>query len=376
MPQTHSLSIQEHFGSLPDPRIDRQKRHNLIDIITITICAVLSGAEAWTHVEDFGKSNEEWFRTFLELPNGIPSHDTFGRFFSLLDPEAFQDAFLQWVQSVNDVFEGQDISIDGKCLRRSHDKSNDKSAIYMVSAWASSNKLVLGQVKTDEKSNEITAIPKLLRVLEIEGCIVTIDAAGCQRKIAAQIRSQGGDYLLALKGNQGRLRDFVEDYFMAAMENDFDAVPHDYFETTDAGHGRIEVRKHYTIDQFGDFPGKGAWKDLQTICMVVSERHIGDEVSIERRYYITSLPSNAKQFASSVRNHWGVENELHWCLDVGFREDDCRVRKDHAPENFAVVRHIALNLLKKEKSFKGGIKAKRLKSAWDHDYLLKLLGWG
>ena len=281
---------------------------------------------------------------------------------------------MQWVQSVNDVFKGQVVSIDGKCLRRSHDKSKDKSAIYMVSAWASANKLVLGQVKTDEKSNEITAIPKLLRVLEIEGCIVTIDAAGCQKNIAAQIRSQGGDYLLALKGNQGNLRDYVEDYFTAAIENDFNDVPHDYFETICAGHGRVEVRRHYTIDQFGDFPGKNAWKDLHTIGMVESERHIGDEISIERRYYITSLPSNAEQFASSVRAHWGVENGLHWCLDVGFREDDCRVRQGHASENFAVIRHIAMNLLKQEKSFKGGLKAKRLKSGWDHDYLLQILG--
>ena len=373
MSDTNALSIQEHFESLPDPRIDRQKRHNLIDIITITICAVIGGAEAWTHVEEFGKAKEDWFCTFLELPNGIPSHDTFGRFNSLLDPDVFQDIFLQWVQSVNDVFNGQVVSIDGKCLRRSHDKSKDKSAIYMVSAWASANKLVLGQVKTDEKSNEITAIPELLRVLEIEGCIVTIDAAGCQKNIAAQIRAQGGDYLLALKGNQGNLRDFVEDYFTVAIENDFNAVSHDYFETTSGGHGRVEVRRHYTIDQFGDFPGKDAWKDLHTMGMVESERHIGDEVSIERRYYITSLASNAEQFASSVRAHWGVENGLHWCLDVGFREDDCRVRQGHAPENFAVIRHIALNLLKQEKSFKGGLQAKRLKSGWDHDYLLKIL---
>ena len=225
---------------------------------------------------------------------------------------------MKWVQSVNDVFKGQVVSINGKCLRRSHDKSKDKSVIYMVSAWASANKFVLGQVKTDEKSNEITAIPKLLRALEIEGCIVTTDATGCQKNIAAQIRSQGGEYLLALKGNQGNLRDFVEDYFTVAIENDFNNVPHDYFETTCGGHGRVEVRRHYTIDQFGNFPGKDAWKDLHTIGMVESERHIGDEVSIERRYYITSLLSNAEQFASSVRAHWGVENELHWCLDVGF----------------------------------------------------------
>ncbi len=218
MCESNVFSIKDHFGSLTDPRIDRQKRHELIDIITITICAVLSGAEAWTHVEAFGKAKEEWFRTLLKLPNGIPSHDTFGRFFSLLDPSIFQEAFMQWVQAVNDVFKDQVIALDGKCLRRSHNHGNNKTAIYMVSAWASANQMVLGQVKTDEKSNEITAIPKLLRALEIKGCIVTIDAAGCQKNIAAQIRSQDADYVLALKGNQGNLRDYVEDYFTTAID--------------------------------------------------------------------------------------------------------------------------------------------------------------
>ena len=249
MCDSNAFSIQEYFGSLPDPRIDRQKLHHLTDIVSITICAVLCGAEAWTHVEKFGKAKEDWFRTFLELPNGIPSHDTFGRFFSLLDPQAFQEAFTNWVQAVNEVFKGQVIPIDGKCLRRSHDHDKDKSAIYMVSAWASANECVLGQVKTDEKSNEITAIPKLLRALEINGCIVSIDAAGCQKKIAAQIRSQGADYVLALKGNQGNLRDYVEDYFTTAMENDFLDVAHDYFETTDGDHGRVEIRRHWTGTQ-------------------------------------------------------------------------------------------------------------------------------
>ena len=373
MCDTKAVSIREHFECLSDPRINRQNRHELIDIITITLCAVICGAEAWTHVEAFGKAKEDWFRTFLELPNGIPSHDTFGRFFSLLDPGAFQEAFLQWVQSANDVFKGQVVAIDGKCLRRSHDHTNNKSAIYMVSAWASANQVVLGQVKTDEKSNEITAIPKLLRALEINGCIVTIDAAGCQKKIAAQIRSQGADYVLALKGNQGNLRDYVEDYFTAAIENDFIGVPHDYFETTDGGHGRVEIRRHWTIELFGEFPGKGTWQDLNTIGMVESERHIDGEVTKDRRYYITSLASNAEQLASSARAHWGVENGLHWCLDVGFREDDCRVRQGYASENFAVIRHIAMNLLKKEKSFKGGLKAKRLRAGWVQDYLLKIL---
>lgn len=373
MNEFNALSIKDHFESLPEPRIDRQKRHELIDIVTITICAVLSGAEAWTHVEEFGQAKEEWFRNFLKLPNGIPSHDTFGRFFSLLDPLAFQNAFLQWVQAVNVVFKGQVISLDGKCLRHSYDHDSDKAAIYMVSAWASANQIVLGQVKTDEKSNEITAIPKLLQSLEIKGCIVTIDAAGCQKNIAAQIRSQDADYVLALKGNQGNLRDHVEDYFTAAIDNDFLGVPNDYYETIDADHGRIEIRRHWTIEAFGDFPGKEAWKDLNMIGMIESERHIGDKATKERRYYISSQTDGAKQFASSVRAHWGVENGLHWCLDVGFREDDCRVRQGYASENFAVIRHIALNLLKKDKSFKGGMKAKRLRAGWDNNYLTKIL---
>ena len=369
-------SFSEHFESLPDPRIDRQKLHKLIDIISISICAALCGAEGWTDVEEFGKAKKDWFQTFLELPNGIPSHDTFGRFFSLLDPQAFQDTFLQWVQSVNDLFKGQVVAIDGKCLRRSHDHGKGKAAIYMVSAWATANQLVLGQVKTDEKSNEITAIPKLLRALEVKGCIVTIDAAGCQKGIATQIRSQGADYVLALKGNQGNLREYVEDYFTTARVNDFHGVPHDYHETIDGGHGRVEIRRHWSIEQFRDFPAKAAWKDFRSIGMVESERHIGSEVTIDCRYYISSLPADAKQFAASVRAHWGVENGLHWCLDVGFREDDCRVRQGYASENFAVVRHIALNLLKKERSFKGGLRAKRLKAGWDQDYLIKILGVG
>ncbi len=229
---------------------------------------------------------------------------------------------------------------------------------------------------TDEKSNEITAIPKLLRALEVKGCIVTIDAAGCQKGIATQIRSQGADYVLALKGNQGTLREYVEDYFTTARVNDFHGVPHDYHETIDGGHGRVEIRRHWSIEQFRDFPGKAAWKDLCSIGMVESERHTGSEVTLDCRYYISSLPADAKQFAASVRAHWGVENGLHWCLDVGFREDDCRVRQGNASENFAVVRHIALNLLKKERSFKGGLRAKRLKAGWDQDYLIKILGVG
>jgi len=371
-------SIISHFASLPDPRIDRHKQHSLIDIITITICAVLCGAEAWTHIEAFGKGKQNWFSRFLELPNGIPSHDTFGRFFSLLDPQAFQEVFIEWVQSVNEIFKDQVIAVDGKCLRRSHDRSNNKSAIYMVSAWACANQLVLGQVKTDEKSNEITAIPKLLRALEIKGCIVTIDAAGCQKKIAALIRAQQADYVLALKGNQGNLREYVEDYFKTAIDNNFLGVPYDYHETIDGDHGRVELRRHWTISQFDNLPDKAAWADLSTIAMVESQRCVKGVTTTEHRFYISSLKADAKEgqakgLAHAIRAHWGVENPLHWSLDVSFREDDCRVRKGYASENFAVVRHIALNLLKKEKTFKGGLKAKRLKAGWAPDYLKTVL---
>lgn len=361
-------TIKTYFGTLPDPRINRQKRHKLIDIITITLCAVLSGAETWTDIAEFGKTKKEWFSDFLELANGIPSHDTFGRVFSKLDTETFHQSFIAWIQAGNHVVEGQVIAIDGKCLRHSYDKSAGKSAIYMVSAWASENKIVLGQVKTEEKSNEITAIPKLLDALEIKNSTVTIDAAGCQRKIASKIIEKGGDYTLAVKGNQGHLRDYIEDLFTTAMKNDFQDVAYDYYESTDAGHGRVEVRRHWTVSELSGFSRKSDWKGLTSIGRVESERHINDKITTERRYYINSQNDGAEPFSNRVRAHWGVENELHWCLDVGFREDECRVRKGHASENLAVIRHIALNLLKKNKSCKGGIKAKRLKAGWDDTY--------
>lgn len=361
-------TIETYFNSLPDPRINRQKRHKLLDIITITLCAILSGAETWTDIEEFGKTKKDWFNGFLELANDIPSHDTFGRVFSKLDPEAFQQSFITWIQASNELVEEQVIAIDGKCLRHSYDKAAGKSAIYMVSAWASENNIVLGQVKTDEKSNEITAIPKLLEAIEIKGSTVTIDAAGCQKKIARKIIEREGDYTLAVKGNQGHLRDYIEDFFTTGMKNDFLGISYDYYESTDAGHGRVEVRRHWTVSELGDFPGKPEWHGLATIGMVESERHTKDKTTIEHRYYINSQDDGAELFANRVRKHWGVENKLHWCLDVGFREDECRIRKGYASENLAVIRHIALNLLKKNKSYKGGLKAKRLKAAWDDEY--------
>jgi predicted transposase YbfD/YdcC len=368
------INIQEQFSDLEDPRVDRTKKHALLDILVIAMCAVICGAETWVDVENFGKAKEKWFKKFLGLPNGIPSHDTFGRVFGLLDADQFQSCFVRWVQAASELFEGQIVPIDGKKLRRSHDKGIGKDAIWMVSAWALENQLVLGQLKVEEKSNEITAIPQLLQALAITDCIVTIDAMGCQKEIAKQIIAQGADYLLALKANQGGLHQAVQDLFNYAQETGF--ADCDYHKTVNKGHGRIEIRECWTTsseDFLAYLPNRAAWSDLESIVMVKSERRIGDDVSTKVRYYISSLPADAKLQLEAVRGHWGIENQAHWVLDVAFREDDCRIRKDNGPQNFAVLRHIALNLLKQEQAAKCGIKAKRLKAAWDEDYLLKVL---
>jgi predicted transposase YbfD/YdcC len=365
--------LVEHFAEIDDPRIERTKRHKLIDILTIAILAVICGADSWVGMESFGKAKHQWLKTILELPHGIPSHDTFARVFARLNPEQFQNCFLNWVKSIEKISEREVIAIDGKTLRQSYDKAKEQGAIQMVSAWATVNRLVLGQCKVESKSNEITAIPKLLKMLEVKGCIVTIDAMGTQTKIAQQIVEQEGDYVLALKGNQGNLCKDVEQLFAHAQSVNFVGIKHDFQETIDKGHGRIEIRRCWAMEPPEFLLGGEKWANLTSISMIQAERRLKGKIEYETRYYISSLPSNAQKLSQSVRSHWLIENSLHWVLDLAFNEDACRIRKDFAPENLAVVRHIALNLLTKENTLQLGIKNKRLRAGWDEDYLLKIL---
>lgn len=369
-------SLTEHFAMLEDPRAEHLTDHKLIDIITIAICAVICGAESWTDVELFGKERVDWLRQFLALKNGIPSHDTFGRVFARIDGRQFQTCFVSWVQAVFQATNGQVIAVDGKQARRSHDRANDKNAIHVVSAWATANHLVLGQQKVDEKSNEITAIPELLRLLDVSGCIVTIDAMGCQTEIVEHIINQEADYVLAVKENQGHLYEDIDFFFHLAHRNDFQKVDHTYDRTVNKGHGRIETRQCWAIsgeDSLQFLRDHDHWEGLQTIAKVNSQRVVNGKTTTETRYYISSLPNDAKKILHAARSHWGVENSLHWVLDVAMGEDDSRIRKDNAPENMATLRRIALNLLKQEKTFKRGIQGKRLKAALSPDYLLKVL---
>jgi len=368
------LSIVNHFSSLRDPRQAHKTAHSLMDILILTLCAVLSGADTWVDVQAFGQAKKEWLKTYLDLSNGIPSHDTLGRVFSLINPEELERCFKSWIAAIAGQIKGV-VPIDGKTLRRSFDSATGKSAIHMISAWSTEAGLVLGQLKTEDKSNEITAIPKLLKLLALKGCIVTIDAMGCQKEIAQAIQEQGADYVLALKGNQQGLYDEVYDLFQKAHECNFDGFTWSEFQSANQSHGRLENRHYWTIELAGELERVAEWLNLNTIVMVESiSQKTGQEEAREFRFYISSMKGDAQEFAQVIRSHWGIENSLHWVLDVAFREDDSRIRKDHAAENFSLIRRLALNLLKNESTVKTGIKAKRLRAGWDETYIWNVLG--
>lgn len=376
-------SLIAHFQDLPDPRINRTKDHDLIDVLVIAVCTLLCAGETFNDMEDFGLAKQDWFKTFLPLRNGIPSHDTFNRVFAALDPKKFLDCFLRWTQSLRQAVPQEIVALDGKALRRALNK--DQSIQYVVSAWAENNALVLGQLKVADKSNEITAVPELLRMLELSGCIVTVDAMGCQKKIAKEIMEADADYVLALKGNQEKVHEEVKSFLDATLEEKKrkrpkgavipkEALTLQTFETVEKDHGRIETRRYYQSDHLEWFADKAKWEGLASVGMVESIREIEGKATLERRYYLSSLKLDVETFARAVRGHWGVENKLHWVLDVCFREDQSRARQGYAAENLASLRRLALNLLKQEKTKKRGIRGKMLNASWDHTYLLRLLG--
>lgn len=362
-----------------DPRIHRTRDHQLIDILAIGVFSLICGAVGFTDMETFGHAREDWLRSFLKLPNGIPSHDTFNRVFRSLKPESFMECFMQWTQSLRSVLGGEIVAIDGKAQRRACNKG--ANIPYVVSAWASKSGLTIGQTKVDEKSNEITAIPNLLRVLELEGCLVTIDAAGCQKNIAREIIEADADYCLALKGNQGNAHEEIRAFFDDLVPPDPDmGKPRrpknaDFVEFVEADHGRIETRRYWITEQIDWFADVALWEGLRSFGIVDSLREVNGLRSYERRCFLLSIPADAKTFAAACRGHWGVENPLHWTLDVTFREDDCRARTGHAPENLAALRRLSLNVIKSDKSHpKMSVRSKRLLAGWNCDFLATLIG--
>ena len=367
-------SLLNHCENLEDPRDHRARRHELRNVIFIALSAITGGADSWTDVEMFGNSKREWFENLLDLPHGIPSHDTFGRVFSMLNPEKFQECFSEWMATVSEMTKGDVVAIDGKTLRRSGDA--DIPPTHMVSAWAKSNKMILGQIKVDERSNEITAIPKLLDMLDVSESTVTIDAIGCQKEVAEKIIEQKADYVLALKKNQPSLYDDVVEMFGDEREPDSADRSPNFVETVGKGHGRIETRRCWTVndpDHIAYLNEAGEWPKLASVAKVESERLVGGERSIETRYFISSLSGEAESMLECVRGHWGIENSVHWVLDVTFGEDYCLVRKGNAAQNFSTMRRMALNMLKREATLKASIAGKRKRAGWDDKYLLKIL---
>lgn len=362
----------KHFGQIKDTRDNRGKEHELSHIIFITICAVTCGADSFHAIEDFATTRKDWISKYIKLLNGIPSHDTFNRVLSSLSPKAFRQAFISWTKEVVELSNKEIVAIDGKTLRRSY-KDDENPPIHMVSAWASANGVTLGQYKVKEKSNEITAIPKLLNLLDLKGCIITLDAMGTQKEIARQIIKSKADYVLALKGNQGNLYDEVKGFFNKTIENGKHQPLLDFHETTGKKHGREEHRRYYCVSNLDTFSHTKEWKSLNSIAMVESDRLLNGKLSTERRYYISSLEPKADEIAQAIRSHWSIENSAHWVLDMAFREDECRKRSENAPEIFATLRRVTLNLLKMETTVKKSIPRKRLLAGWEPEYLEKVL---
>lgn len=366
----------EYFSVLPDPRIDRTKRHLLIDILFIAICTIICGGEGFTDMEAFGKAKKDWLEKFLELPAGIPSHDTFRAVISRIDPSGFADCFTRWTAAIHEMTQGEVIALDGKTIRHSFDTATDQSALHIVSAWASGAGVALGQVRVDEKSNEITAIPKLLELLEIKGCIVTIDAMGCQKEIARKVIERGGDYVLGLKGNQTKLHEDVKWFFEEIERGGFGDLEHRCYESVEKDHGRIETRRCWMVEADAiEWLGEQGheWAGLKSLAAIESQRRTGGKVTSEIRYFISSLSGSAEQLALAARGHWGIENSLHWVLDVTMNEDRSRIRKDHAPENLSILRKIAINSIKRETSTKSSVRVRIKKAGWDNSYLEKIL---
>jgi predicted transposase YbfD/YdcC len=365
------------FAKLPDPRVNRTRDHLLIDILVICLCSILAGGEGFNDMEEFGKAKKAWFSTFLELPNGIPRHDTFNRVFQALDPNAFLDCFLRWTEALRTILAGEVVAVDGKALRRALAKSKGTSLPYIVSAWAASNGLVLGQVKVNDKSNEITAVPELLRALDLKGCIVTTDAMGCQKKIARQITEQGADFALALKGNQetvhDEVRSFMDDLIERWQRNPRAVPGLGFHETVEKDHGRGETRRYWQCCDVDWFADRDQWKGLRSFGAVESVREIDGVMSVERRYHLLSLGPDVLTYAKANRQHWGVENNVHWTLDVAFKEDQSRARMGHAAHNLATLRRLALNALRRA-PVKISLRLKIKKAGWDNDFLLNVLG--
>lgn len=372
MPRPVSTSILDHFSELTDPR-RREGTYPLINFVAIAICAVICHADDFVAIANWAKAKREWLSQFLDLSAGLPSHDRFNAIFALLKPAEFEQCLLSWITALHEITGGQIVAIDGKTLRRSFDRATSKSAIHMVSAWATANHISLGQVVVDQKSNEITAIPKLLEVLQISGSLVTIDAMGCQTEIAQQIVAQGADYCLAVKGNQPTLHQGIAAFFNDHLEDDFARAKVRRHDTQEHGHGREETRYYRICPVPADLPDRERWQGLEAIGMAIGNTERDGKDCVEVRYYILSKSVTAQRFAEAVRSHWSIENRLHWQLDVTFQEDQCRIRKGHADANFSILRRTALSLLKNERTAKVGIKNKRLKAGWDDAYLQKVL---